>query len=111
MQTAIVLDCRGTRISIERNDLTELPESCLLVLFPNGVVLSSPRPLIQREHADQENEDDGHRQDQQQDEDVYYVDVRLARAVPLLLARSSTASPRFVACFDLGLGLLAHSFA
>jgi hypothetical protein len=63
MQTAITLDCRGVRMSIERADLTELPESCLLVLFPNGVVLSSPRQLLTAD--DQED----------REEDIYYVDV------------------------------------
>lgn len=57
----VSLDLRGRRISIERESLMELPESVLLCLFPNGVVLSPQRQQGQVE-------DD-------QAEDVYFVDV------------------------------------
>jgi hypothetical protein len=87
MQTAIILDCRGVRMSIERADLTELPESCLLVLFPNGVVLSSPRQLLTAD--DQED----------RDEDVYYVDV--SQSFPP--AQRAMSNPLFI--FGLNLAV------
>lgn len=55
----VSLDLRGARQSVSRIDLMELPESVLLCLFPNGVVLSPQRPTTS-----------------DQAEDVYYVDVR-----------------------------------
>ncbi|GAA6064352.1 hypothetical protein JCM10212_004678 [Sporobolomyces blumeae] len=59
----VALDLRGTRLSLEREALMELPESVLLCLFPNGVVLSPQRmPRSDGEMTDEE------------DEDVYYVD-------------------------------------
>lgn len=59
----VILDLRGIRISIDRDALMELPESVLLCLFPNGVVLSPQRqPRIE---GDTEEES----------EDVYYVEV------------------------------------
>ncbi|GAA6007235.1 hypothetical protein JCM11491_003056 [Sporobolomyces phaffii] len=59
----VSLDLRGTRLSLEREALMELPESVLLCLFPNGVVLSPQR----LPRADGELDDE-------EDEDVYYVD-------------------------------------
>ena len=61
--TRVQLDLRGQRLSLEREALMELPESVLLCLFPNGVVLS-PQRQPRLEGGD---EDEG--------EDVYYVDV------------------------------------
>ena len=60
----VSLDLRGTRLSLEREALMELPESVLLCLFPNGVVLSPQR----LPRADGE-------EDEEEEEDVYYVDV------------------------------------
>ena len=57
--TTVALDLRGSRLIIERQELMELPESVLLCLFPNGVVLSPQRQL----------------RDESDEEDVYYVDV------------------------------------
>lgn len=66
INTKVSLDLRGQRLSLEREALMELPESVLLCLFPNGVVLSPQRqPRLEGEDAD--GNDDG--------EDVYYVDV------------------------------------
>lgn len=60
--SSVSLDLRGIRrVQIEREALMELPESVLLCLFPNGVVLSPQRPRI--EGVEEESED------------VYYVDV------------------------------------
>ena len=58
--TTVALDLRGVRLSLERDALMELPESVLLCLFPNGVVLSPQR----QPGSPDENE-----------EDVYFVDV------------------------------------
>lgn len=55
---------RGTRFSIQRESLMELPESVLLCLFPNGIVLNPQRA---NEGEDGEVDPD--------EEDVYYVDV------------------------------------
>ncbi|GAA5850019.1 hypothetical protein JCM3766R1_004359 [Sporobolomyces carnicolor] len=60
----VALDLRGTRLSLEREALMELPESVLLCLFPNGVVLS-PQRVPRNDGVEAEDEDD---------EDVYYVD-------------------------------------
>lgn len=38
--TRLTLDLRGTRFTIEQDMLMNLPESVLLCLFPNGLVLS-----------------------------------------------------------------------
>lgn len=57
--TTVALDLRGVRLSLERDALMELPESVLLCLFPNGVVLSPQR----QPGSPDENE-----------EDVYFVD-------------------------------------
>lgn len=65
--TKVALDLRGVRLSLEREALMELPESVLLCLFPNGVVLSPQRPL----RADATEDDD-------EEEDVYFVDVSVA---------------------------------
>ncbi|KAK4058050.1 hypothetical protein OIO90_000789 [Microbotryomycetes sp. JL221] len=60
--TKVALDLRGQRVSLDREALMELPESILLCLFPNGVVLSP-----QREARPDGDDDD-------EPEDVYYVD-------------------------------------
>lgn len=62
----LVLEMRGERIPVERDTLMNLPESILLALFPNGLLLSRP-PMMDgdgfgmdgsmREH---EEEEDGH---------------------------------------------------
>lgn len=57
------LDLRGSKFVVERDQLMNLPESILLCLFPNGLVLS--RPPINNDLYEEEEE-----------EDIYYVDVR-----------------------------------
>lgn len=70
----VALDLRGTRLSLEREALMELPESVLLCLFPNGVVLS-PQRVPRNDGVEAEDEDD---------EDVYYVDVSFPSSRVLL---------------------------
>lgn len=55
------LDLRGQSFVVERDQLMNLPESVLLCLFPNGLVLSRPPNTSD----DEEDEED----------DIYYVDV------------------------------------
>ncbi|RUS17596.1 hypothetical protein BC937DRAFT_89760 [Endogone sp. FLAS-F59071] len=49
--TKLKLDLRGTRIEIDRETLVSLPESILIVMFPNGLVLG-------RQHMDEYDDDD-----------------------------------------------------
>lgn len=70
--TKVSLDLRGHRLSLEREALMELPESVLLCLFPNGVVLSPQRPPKTSYQATDDDEED-------EQEDVYFVDVRPPR--------------------------------
>ena len=70
----LLLDLRGQRFSVDRETIMNLPESVLLCLFPNGLVLSRNSALLDPT----ENEED---------EEVYGVDVsrvtRLQRVVLL----------------------------
>lgn len=61
----LTLDLRGTRFVIERETLMHLPESVLLCLFPNGLVLT------------RNNQGLGALDDQVADdeEEIYMVDV------------------------------------
>ena len=59
----LLLDLRGQRFSVDRETIMNLPESVLLCLFPNGLVLSRNSALLDPT----ENEED---------EEVYGVDVR-----------------------------------
>lgn len=82
--TKVTLDLRGRRISLEREALMELPESVLLCLFPNGVVLSPQRQARQ----DGDSADEG--------EDVYYVEVSrdsVNNCVAVLLCLSTQGPP------------------
>lgn len=62
--THLTLELRGTRFTIERETMMNLPESVLLCLFPNGLILTrQPRiPSV----LDQEGEED--------EEELYLVD-------------------------------------
>jgi len=92
----VSLDLRGRRISIERESLMELPESVLLCLFPNGVVLSPQRLQGQVE-------DD-------QQEDVYFVDVSpptwtvsynlMREGARPGAGRGSSCPPKMPSCFE-----------
>jgi hypothetical protein len=61
--TRLLLDLRGRRFSVDRETIMNLPESVLLCLFPNGLVLS---------RQSQAFSDGG---DNEEDDEVYGVDV------------------------------------
>jgi hypothetical protein len=63
IDSKVKLELRGKRFNLEREALMELPESVLLCLFPNGVVLSANRNGINPMEGTED------------DEEVYYVDV------------------------------------
>jgi len=63
--TRLLLDLRGRRFEVDRETIMNLPESVLLCLFPNGLVLS-------RQSAALSDGGDG-----EDDEEVYGVDVGL----------------------------------
>ncbi|KAK0565495.1 hypothetical protein OC861_003718 [Tilletia horrida] len=65
------LDLRGTRFTIERDDLMNLPESVLLCLFPNGLALNNNAGHNRHIGYSSADEDD---EDEEEDEDVYIVD-------------------------------------
>jgi hypothetical protein len=64
----LILDLRGQRFHLERDTLMTLPESVLLCLFPNGLVLS-------RQQGRYESDDEGEGAEAEDEEDVYLVDV------------------------------------
>jgi hypothetical protein len=61
--TRLLLDLRGRRFSVDRETIMNLPESVLLCLFPNGLVLS---------RQSQAFSDGG---ENEEDDEVYGVDV------------------------------------
>lgn len=61
--TRLFLDLRGRRFEVDRDTIMNLPESVLLCLFPNGLVLSRQSVALS---------DGG---DGEEDEEVYGVDV------------------------------------
>jgi hypothetical protein len=76
----LLLDLRGQRFSVDRETIMNLPESVLLCLFPNGLVLSRNSALLDPT----ENEED---------EEVYGVDVRRVTEAPASrLAHSASSS-------------------
>lgn len=62
--TRLFLDLRGKRFEVDRETIMNLPESVLLCLFPNGLVLSRQSVALS-EGGDEE------------DEEVYGVDVSI----------------------------------
>ena len=62
--TRLQLDLRGRRFTVERENILSLPESVLLCLFPNGLVLSRQSTTLS---------DGG---DNDEYEELYGVDVR-----------------------------------
>jgi hypothetical protein len=62
--TRLFLDLRGRRFEVDRETIMNLPESVLLCLFPNGLVLSRQSVAL----SDGGGDDD--------EEEVYGVDVR-----------------------------------
>ena len=73
--TRLLLDLRGRRFTVERENILSLPESVLLCLFPNGLVLSRQSAAL----SDGGDNDDY--------EELYGVDVR-DRLVPSSPTRS-----------------------
>ncbi|KAI8451129.1 hypothetical protein BY996DRAFT_4586384 [Phakopsora pachyrhizi] len=71
----IVLELRNQRVRIDRDALMELPESILLCLFPNGVVLNQ-RSSNNNINQSQQNNPDGDERDDEDDNDdeIYFVD-------------------------------------
>lgn len=63
--TRLLLDLRGRRFSVDRETIMNLPESVLLCLFPNGLVLSRQSAALS---------DGG---DNDEYEELYAVDVRV----------------------------------
>lgn len=81
--TRLLLDLRGKRFSVDRETIMNLPESVLLCLFPNGLVLSRQSAAL----SDGGDNDDY--------EELYGVDVRMSAALtrPLSLTRVRTVRP------------------
>ncbi|KAG0228253.1 hypothetical protein BGW42_002311 [Actinomortierella wolfii] len=64
----LYLDLRGTRFEIDREVLVSLPESILIVMFPNGLILG-------RGHSDSYDDDDNNSDESiSLDDQVIYVD-------------------------------------
>jgi hypothetical protein len=80
--TRLNLDLRGRRFSVDRETIMNLPESVLLCLFPNGLVLSRPSMALS-DGGDGEDEDD----------QVYGVDVRVVSLQSLWHAHVELAFP------------------
>src|SRR4051812_23305353 len=55
--TRLLLDLRGRRFSVDRETIMSLPESVLLCLFPNGLVLSR-QSMALSDGGDNEEEDE-----------------------------------------------------
>jgi hypothetical protein len=68
----IHLDLRNNAFAIDREALMELPESILLCLFPNGVVLSQKQQQLQQRQPNEQSNDMG---SDDEEHEVYYVDV------------------------------------
>ncbi len=57
--THLTLELRGTRFTIERETMMNLPESVLLCLFPNGLILTrQPRIPSLLDHEGEEDEEE-----------------------------------------------------
>jgi hypothetical protein len=61
------LDLRGTRVKLDRETLVSLPESLLIAMFPNGLVLGRRDPATY--DSDEEAEDSDVIHDDDEDED------------------------------------------
>lgn len=71
--TRLTLDLRGSRFTIEQEMLMNLPESVLLCLFPNGLVLS--RQPTSGYNDGGEGGEEGMANADDDEEEVYIVDV------------------------------------
>ncbi|KAE8214167.1 hypothetical protein CF327_g2415 [Tilletia walkeri] len=83
------LDLRGTRFTIERDDLMNLPESVLLCLFPNGLALNNNAGHGRHLGYSSADEDE-----EEEEEDVYIVDFDPA-CLSYVLAFFKTAQDAF----------------
>lgn len=72
--TRLLLDLRGKRFSVDRETIMNLPESVLLCLFPNGLVLSRQSAAL----SDGGDNDDY--------EELYGVDVSMITASPFAIS-------------------------
>ncbi|MBW0465083.1 hypothetical protein O181_004798 [Austropuccinia psidii MF-1] len=70
----VKLDLRNQLFDLDRDDLMELPESILLCLFPNGLVLSQKHQQQQQQHHQDNQLDDHSDQINESDHEIYYVD-------------------------------------
>ncbi|SNX83676.1 related to WHI2 - growth regulation protein [Melanopsichium pennsylvanicum] len=88
--THLTLELRGTRFTIERETMMNLPESVLLCLFPNGLILTrQPRiPSL----LDQEGEED--------EEELYLVDFD-PQCLSYVLSFFKTAQDEFYGTSEL----------
>lgn len=85
--TRLSLDLRGRRFSVDRETIMNLPESVLLCLFPNGLVLS-------RQSVALSGTDTG---DNSEEEELYGVDVR---SFHLLYFDTDSSTCSLVGWFD-----------
>lgn len=83
--TRLLLDLRGKRFSVDRETIMNLPESVLLCLFPNGLVLSR-QSMALSDGGDEE------------DEELYGVDVSCRGRVVMssVLITINTVRPRML---------------
>ncbi|UZJ53133.1 hypothetical protein CBS101457_002453 [Exobasidium rhododendri] len=72
--TRLTLDLRGSRFTIEQEMLMSLPESVLLCLFPNGLVLSRQPGPGYGGGAEGGEDANGEMEDDDEEEEVYMVD-------------------------------------
>lgn len=88
--THLTLELRGTRFTIERETMMNLPESVLLCLFPNGLILTrQPRvPSL----MDQDGEED--------EEELYLVDFD-PQCLSYVLSFFKTAQDEFYGTSEL----------
>ena len=90
--TRLLLDLRGKRFSVDRETIMNLPESVLLCLFPNGLVLSRQSAAL----SDGGDNDDY--------EELYAVDVRptalssMFHAYHVLTALASSTQTASLTC-------------
>src|SRR5581483_1707587 len=69
----LILELRGTRFEIDREMLMSLPESILIVMFPNGLILGRSSSAL---GYDEEDEQDDHTstESMELEDQVIYVD-------------------------------------
>ena len=94
--TRLFLDLRGRRFEVDRETIMNLPESVLLCLFPNGLVLSRQSVALSEGGGEED------------DEEVYGVDVReeqstLEMHINILSSLTPTVSNSFSPSFEMPL--------